>query len=93
MVQNNGCKQVSNRLKYMGRTPGIKSKTGRNVIERMRNEGKVRGKGRKAEFKASNGNWYPLREADMSHRTDAVTWWNKKVDFLGQNQKELETLC
>ncbi|XAM44034.1 hypothetical protein TPDSL_05310 [Terrisporobacter petrolearius] len=41
---------------YMGRTPGKKSKTGRNVIERMRNEGKVRGEGRKTEFKASNGN-------------------------------------
>ena len=30
----------SNRLKYMGRTPGKSSKTGKNVIERMKQEGK-----------------------------------------------------
>lgn len=78
---------------YMGRTPGKKSKTGREVIERMRNEGKIRGKGRKTQFKANDSNWYPLREAEMSHRTDAVTWWNKKGRFSVENQKELETLC
>jgi len=74
---------------YMGRTPGKKSKTGRNVIERMRNEGKVRGKGKDIKFKASNGEWYPLKEADMSHRTDAVTWWNKKGRFSGAKSKRV----
>lgn len=77
---------------YMGRTLGKKSMTGRNVIERMRNEGKIRGECRKTEFKALNGNWYPLREAGMSHRTDAVRWWNKKGRFSGAKSKRVRKL-
>lgn len=28
-------------------------------------------------FKASNGEWYPIEDADMSHIHDAVKWWNE----------------
>jgi RHS repeat-associated protein len=64
------------RLQYMGRTPGKSSRTGQDVISRMRSEGNIRGSGAAAQFRASDGNWYPLREADMAHRIDAVSWWN-----------------
>ena len=79
----------SNRLKYMGRTPGKSSKTGKNVTERMKQEGKIRGYGSKLEFKASNNNWYPIRQADMAHKVDAVTWWNKVGRKYGAKSKEV----
>jgi hypothetical protein len=73
------------REQYLGRTPGKKSRTGREVIERMEKEGKIRTNPRTGmqEFKASNGKWYNLSEADMAHKTDAVTWWNKNGRTLG----------
>jgi hypothetical protein len=70
--------KTSLRNKYMGRTPGKKSATGRKVQERMRREGSMRDNPLtgKPEFKATDNKWYPLREADMAHKTDAVRWWN-----------------
>ena len=68
------CKSL--RKQYMGKTPSKNSKTGREVIERMRGEGKIRGQGKRMEFKDSKGNWHPIKDADMAHKTDAVSWWN-----------------
>nr|WP_314477599.1 GH-E family nuclease [uncultured Pseudomonas sp.] len=68
------------REQYLGRTPGKKSRTGAEVQERMRQEGKLQDNpytGR-TEFRASNGKWYDIREADMAHREDAVKWWNRE---------------
>jgi len=66
------------RRQYLGKTPGKNSKTGREVQDRMRKEGKLRDGRKGPEFQASNGKWYPLKDADMSHSTtDAVSWWNK----------------
>ena len=73
----------------MGATPGKSSKTGREVIERMRTEGKIRGSGDKIQFQASDGEWYPIAEADMSHTTDAVTWWNKTGRYSGEKSEEV----
>ncbi|EEK75863.1 hypothetical protein bcere0009_52560 [Bacillus cereus R309803] len=28
------------------------------------------------EFMASDNKWYPLDQADMTHLTDVVLWWN-----------------
>lgn len=78
---------LSKRCDYLGRTPGKKSKTGRDVIERMRAEDKVRGYGSRTIFKDSKGQWHPLSEADMSHKTDAVTWWNNTGRYLGPKSK------
>lgn len=74
---------LSCRTDNLGRTPGKNSRTGREVIARMRSNGDVIDVNGQTIFKASDGNWYPLREADMSHITDAVTWWNKTGRFLG----------
>src|SRR3546814_13146701 len=65
-------RKKSLRERFLGRTPGKKSKTGRAVQDRMRKEGKLRENRRgDTEFKASNDKWYPLKDADMAHKTDA----------------------
>ncbi|MFK4322966.1 hypothetical protein ABH946_005729 [Bacillus sp. RC145] len=55
------------------------SRTGKAVIERMKNEDppKIRTVRGKTEFLDGNNKWRPLSEADMAHKTDAVTWWNE----------------
>ncbi|EBZ2914183.1 hypothetical protein D9P45_23340 [Salmonella enterica subsp. enterica serovar Mesbit] len=78
---------LSCRNDYLGRTPGKNSRTGREVIARMRQNGDVLDINGQTIFKASDGNWYPLREADMSHTTDAVTWWNNTGRYLGPKSK------
>lgn len=79
------------RQKYLGRTPGKNSRTGKEVQERMRAEGKLREDvvTGKTEFQASDGKWYPLEEADMAHKTDAVTWWNKTGREFGAKSPEV----
>ncbi len=79
----------SKRLQYMGRTPGKKSRTGRQVQDRMRAEGTLRGKGKNARFKASNGKWYPLDKADMAHNKDAVKYWNETGRKQGAKSPEV----
>ncbi len=72
--------KTSLRQKYLGRTPGKNSATGKKVQERMRGQDKLRDDPLTGDttFKASNDKWYPLREADMAHApTDAVRWWNQ----------------
>lgn len=72
----------------MGRTPGKSSSTGRKVIARMRAEGKVRGYGKNTEF-LSGEKWYPIKEADMAHKTDAVKWWNRTGRFFGARSERV----
>ena len=80
----------SKRLEYMGRTPGKGSRTGREVIERMKAEGKLRHQGEAWEFlSATDHRWYPLEEADMSHKIDAVTWWNQTGRQYGAKAPEV----
>lgn len=73
----------------MGRTPSKKSKTGNEVIERMKTEGKIRTVRGQEQFMASNGKWYPLEQADMAHKIDAVTWWNEEGRKYGPKSKEV----
>jgi hypothetical protein len=78
------------RRQYLGKTPGKKSKTGREVQDRMRAEGKLRDGRKGPEFQASDGEWYPLKDADMSHNpTDAVSWWNKTGRQFGAKSPEV----
>jgi hypothetical protein len=80
---------MSLREEYLGRTPGKGSKTGKEVIERMRKEGKIREGLKGTEFQASNGKWYPLEKADMAHKVDAVTWWNETGRQYGARTPEV----
>ncbi|MDN0088699.1 RHS repeat-associated core domain-containing protein [Yersinia nurmii] len=81
---------ASCRLNNMGKTPGKNSKTGREVIERMRGEGRIRGTGDRMQFKSSTDNrWYNVKDADMAHLTDAVKYWNQKGGYYGPKSKEV----
>ena len=83
-------RKISNRLKYMGRTPGKNSKTGKAVFKRMRNEKPpmARIKNGKKQFKSKkDGKWYDLDKADMSHKRDAVDWWNNVANKRGYKPK------
>lgn len=78
------------RLDYVGRTPGKGSKTGLAVIDRMRSEGRVRGYGANMQFKSStDGKWYSVKDADMAHTTDAVSYWNQRGGYHGAKSKEV----
>ncbi|WP_342512477.1 GH-E family nuclease [Sporosarcina sp. FSL K6-1522] len=83
---------LSRRSEYMGATPGKSSRTGKEVIERMKNEDppKIRTtRNGRTEFVASDGKWYPLNEADMAHLTDAVSWWNSTGKHYGAKSPEV----
>ena len=82
-------KTESKRLKYMGKTPSKTSRTGKEVIERMKGEGKIRTVRGKQQFMASNGKWYDISEADMAHKVDAVHWWNTVGRKYGAKSKEV----
>ena len=47
---------------------------------------KVRGK---TQFLDGENKWRPLNEADMAHKTDAVTWWNEVGRDYGPKSKEV----
>jgi len=66
------------REQYLGRTPGKNSSTGKEVQERMREEGTLKTDPISGEttFQASDGKWHDLSKADMAHNRDAVNWWN-----------------
>lgn len=71
-------KTISKRKKYLGATPGKKSRTGREVMERMKKEGNLKELDDGSVIvRGSDEKWYPLEEMDMAHHPqDAVNWWN-----------------
>ena len=77
---------------FLGKTPGKNTRTGREVIERMEKEGKIRENvvtGEK-EFQASDGQWYDMSKADMAHHPrDAVSWWNQEGRGYGARSPEV----
>ncbi|CAM2070369.1 DUF4150 domain-containing protein [Sulfidibacter corallicola] len=83
-------KKKSKREQYMGRTPGKKSRTGREVQERMAAEGKLRElpDGTK-EVLGPDGKWYPIDETDMGHLRDAVEYWNTEGYQYGAKSQEV----
>lgn len=82
-------RKKSLREQYVGKTPGKKSKTGREVILKMKSDGKIKDTARGQVFLASNEKWYPISEADMSHTKDAVTWWNNEGRKYGPKHKKV----
>jgi HNH/ENDO VII superfamily nuclease with conserved GHE residues len=41
------------------------------------------------EFQASNEKWYPLDQADMAHKVDAVKGWNEAGRLYGPKSPEV----
>lgn len=75
-------RRVSKRRKYLGNTPGKGSRTGRDVIERMKKDGEIVTIG-KEDFLiwkdpgTGTPSYVPLSQTDMGHfPVDAVTYWN-----------------
>ena len=77
---------------YLGKTPGKASRTGREVFERMMKEvpptARIK-RGVKQFYDLDNKMWRNIKEADMGHIEDAVTWWNKEGRKLGAKSKEV----
>ena len=80
---------VGERMPQQGKTPGKNSRPGKEVQERIRKEGTLKAGPDGMEFNSSDGEWYPIRYADMSHKTDAVKWWNEKGREYGAKSKEV----
>jgi hypothetical protein len=82
---------------YMGNTPGKYSTVGRDVLVRMRGEGRIRGTGdllpgnpNGLEVQAADGSWHLIDEnIDMMHIRDAVTYWNEEGRFYGPRSTEV----
>ncbi len=80
----------SRRKFFIGRTPGKNSKTGRKVLERMREEGRVVTTDTGDIFiKSLDETWVPLSECDMSHLEDVVKWWNREGYQYGKKSKKV----
>lgn len=81
------------RDRYLGRTPGKASRTGREVRERMREEGTLRTNRRgQDEFLAEDGNWYQVDspQTHMGHYpVDAVDYWNETGRYLGERSSQV----
>lgn len=81
-----------NRLNTVGRTPGKVSPTGQAVIARMRAEGSVIDDPVLGQmFKGSDGEWYQMKLADMSHKTGVITWWNSTGRSFGAKSPEVRS--
>lgn len=85
-------KKISDRLKYLGRTPGKNSKTGREVWERQVKEGTAMElpDGRKIFQDPTDKKWYDFADADMGHNPmSALDYWNKYGKYKGAKSKEV----
>ena len=88
---------VSDRRKLAGHTPSKYSRTGREVLERMRKEGLIQGDGPLVSGNPHNLKvlgpdkvWYNIdHTVDMAHNVDAVAWWNEKGRFKGARAPEV----
>jgi hypothetical protein len=89
--------ETSARMRYMGRTPDKYSRTGREVVERMRREGKIVGEGpllrgnpNNLQLRAPDGTLHRIDDTiDMGHKTDAVNWWNAEGRNYGPKSPEV----
>ncbi|MDO5679528.1 MAG: RHS repeat-associated core domain-containing protein [Pelistega sp.] len=80
------------RSRTVGRTPGKNSRTGKDVIARMRAEGKIIGNGKQMRFYSTRDNkWHRMEYADMSHKTAAVHYWNSRGKYFGAKSKEVRS--
>ncbi|WP_321945848.1 LysM peptidoglycan-binding domain-containing protein [Paraburkholderia sp. J10-1] len=97
VADTNGPAASSSRLSYMGGTPDKYSRTGLEVVERMRGEGLIvgdgpllRGNPNNLQLVGSGGALARIdANVDMAHRVDAVTWWNDVGRFYGPKSPEV----
>jgi len=90
-------RRTSSRELYMGATPDKYSRTGREVLERMRAEGGIEGEGPLLRGNPNNlhliGDEGQLiridSRVDMAHTVDAVTWWNNTGRYYGPKAQEV----
>jgi hypothetical protein len=87
LVHNVG--KCSPRDQYLGRTPGKSSRTGREVIERMTKEGKIRQGEDGLEVFHPDAGWVDIKDTDMGHITDAVEYWNTTGRTHGAKSQEV----
>jgi Pretoxin HINT domain/HNH/ENDO VII superfamily nuclease with conserved GHE residues len=84
-------KRCTLRELYLGDTPSKSSATGKRVIDRMMDEGKIRlsinGEG--LEVYHPKTGWVDISDTDMGHRVDAVSWWNEVGRFFGPKSEEV----
>lgn len=73
----------SKRREYMGQNPKKGSETYTKVLDRMRKDGEIVKKGNKEYVKNPDGSLTPLKKADLTHRRDAVDYWNKEGKYWG----------
>lgn len=79
------------RREYLGENPRKDSSTYNDVVDRMRQEGKIVGEGAEAKVKTSDGRWLPLDspELDFVHLEDAVAYWNTTGKYWGAKHPEV----
>lgn len=75
------------RKAYLGDMPkSLKESVGREVTDRMRQQGKFRDG--KFLNRPPDHRWFPVKQADLGHIIDAVTWWNSNGRFFGPRSPE-----
>jgi hypothetical protein len=77
---------------YLGATPPKDSDVGRRVKQRMRAEGRYRvlPNGTEEVLYARDGRWWNVRDCDMGHVIDAVTWWNSNGRLTGARSSAVQ---
>jgi hypothetical protein len=85
--------EKSKRKTYLGATPSKNSRTGLEVQERMRREGKLKTiDGELMVYFDAPGEkrkWWSLSDCDMAHRRDAVKYWNKSGFKHGAKSEQI----
>ena len=83
---------------YMGPNPRRDSNIGKAVQARMAAEGKlVNGKVRYGRDASGNPlpkgtfTWHDVKDCEMGHAIDAVTWWNSNGRFTGVQSAQVKT--
>lgn len=87
-----GKRPKSDREKYVGRTPGKNSRTGREVQQRMRDEGTLRDNpdtGRPEVYDPRTGDYIDIKDTDMGHKHDAVDYWNTEGKYHGPKDQRV----
>jgi hypothetical protein len=83
------------REQYLGRTPGKSSRTGRQVVQRMKDEGNLRftangaAEVRYVDPVTKAESWHLIETTDMGHIEAAVTYWNRTGRYFGPKHPEV----
>lgn len=95
--ENNYIRRVSDvkrwsRSNTVGSTPTKASRTGKEIIERMKGEGKIRTDpltGKYQVYSEKMDDWFDINDCDMSHKEACVTYWNREGRNYGPLSPEV----